>query len=385
MGAIQAGLYLPRAVEAGLSRTVIVRRKEQAKHISDVTQICVNVASRHSLKVQRISSVDALQISEPACIVRLAEASHIAVAVSSVSDYPDIAPMIAAATRMKMERDLPPCIIYASENNVSAGTLLHSEIVSNGGIAAMFQCVDTVIGKISRTIKDPAEISFLNLEPGAPGLAEAWLVESYDDVHISHLNRANTVNAPLPRLTEHTDLEPLALAKLHGHNAAHAAIAYAGQMLGIKFIHDVLQVPAVVNLVRSALMQETGAALVAKNHEMQGMFSQTGWVEYSDSLFLRMSEKALRDSCERVGRDPKRKLGWNDRLIGTIRLVEANGIESVGWRISVLCACEATGYTIDDLRNIWFQDCKEMKEIELMAASLRETIHEFRSWKATLT
>jgi mannitol-1-phosphate/altronate dehydrogenase len=34
----------------------------------------------------------------------------------------------------------------------------------------------------------------------------------------------------------------------------------------------------------------------------------------------------LRDAVARVTRDPRRKLGWNDRLIGTMRLALAQGV-----------------------------------------------------------
>jgi mannitol-1-phosphate 5-dehydrogenase len=33
-----------------------------------------------------------------------------------------------------------------------------------------------------------------------------------------------------------------------------------------------------------------------------------------------MTNPHLQDSVERVGRDPHRKLGWDDRLVGTLRL-----------------------------------------------------------------
>jgi mannitol-1-phosphate/altronate dehydrogenase len=35
----------------------------------------------------------------------------------------------------------------------------------------------------------------------------------------------------------------------------------------------------------------------------------------------------LRDPIDRVTRDPKRKLGWDDRLIGSIRFVMETGIK----------------------------------------------------------
>ena len=45
-----------------------------------------------------------------------------------------------------------------------------------------------------------------------------------------------------------------------------------------------------------------------------------GYREYADDLLKRMTNPYLGDSVERVGRDPHRKLGWDDRLIGTMRV-----------------------------------------------------------------
>jgi len=40
-----------------------------------------------------------------------------------------------------------------------------------------------------------------------------------------------------------------------------------------------------------------------------------------------MTNPFLRDAVERVTRDTRRKLGWDDRLIGTMRLALGQGIQ----------------------------------------------------------
>ena len=50
------------------------------------------------------------------------------------------------------------------------------------------------------------------------------------------------------------------------------------------------------------------------------LFTHEGYREYADDLLARMVNPFLHDSVERVGRDPERKLGWDDRLVGTLRL-----------------------------------------------------------------
>ena len=66
---------------------------------------------------------------------------------------------------------------------------------------------------------------------------------------------------------------------------------------------------------------------------MDPLFTRDGYTEYADDLLLRMTNPFLRDSVERVGRDPRRKLGWDDRLIGTMRVALRHDIEP--WRYAV--------------------------------------------------
>ena len=50
------------------------------------------------------------------------------------------------------------------------------------------------------------------------------------------------------------------------------------------------------------------------------LFTHEGFAEFVDGILPRMVNPYLLDTVARVGRDPRRKLGWEDRLIGAIRL-----------------------------------------------------------------
>jgi mannitol-1-phosphate 5-dehydrogenase len=53
----------------------------------------------------------------------------------------------------------------------------------------------------------------------------------------------------------------------------------------------------------------------------------------------------LRDMVDRVVRDPRRKLGWDDRLIGTMRLVLREGINPVRYALGAKAALEMLAET----------------------------------------
>lgn len=57
-----------------------------------------------------------------------------------------------------------------------------------------------------------------------------------------------------------------------------------------------------------------------------------------DDLLVRFANRRLSDTVERVGRDPIRKLGPDDRLVGAARLAEAHGIEPHGLALGIAAA-----------------------------------------------
>jgi len=59
--------------------------------------------------------------------------------------------------------------------------------------------------------------------------------------------------------------------------------------------------------------------LIRKHAGKDRLFTPDGYREYALDLLERMTNPYLQDTVERVGRDPHRKLGWDDRLIGTMR------------------------------------------------------------------
>lgn len=81
-----------------------------------------------------------------------------------------------------------------------------------------------------------------------------------------------------------------------------------------------------MDFLRAAFLDESGAALIRKHAGLDPLFTPEGYAAFADDLLARMVNPHLRDSTERVGRDPQRKLGWDDRLIGTMRVALSQGV-----------------------------------------------------------
>jgi mannitol-1-phosphate/altronate dehydrogenase len=118
---------------------------------------------------------------------------------------------------------------------------------------------------------------------------------------------------------EKEDLLPFEEAKLYGHNAIHALIAYLADLKGYRVMSEAGKDPWIMKTARAAFIEESGTALIQANARMgDPLFAEQGYAEYAEDLLVRIVNPNLNDLVERVGRDHPRKLGIEDRLYGTM-------------------------------------------------------------------
>lgn len=352
-GAIGVGLYVREAAAAGsfAQITALVRRPAVADAVAAAGgTVTLNTATTTGVVAEVLGPVAALgEADRPALVAALAGATDIAVAVGSVADYATgLAALLAEGLRAKAAGG-PKAVVYASENHNDAAALLDAAIGAHvppperAAVAACHRTVDTVIGKMSRVVRDPAEIAAAGLLPLAPGLSEAVLVEAFNAIRVGR-PRAETgagLVVGFPVFSSHDDLRPFEHAKLYGHNAAHAAMAYLGRLAGATFIADVATRPALWAWCGRLFREECGAALVARHGGADPLFTRAGMDAHVADLLSRMANPYLRDTVERVGRDPARKLGADDRLVGALRFCLAAGVRPRRLAVATLAAADA--------------------------------------------
>ena len=107
--------------------------------------------------------------------------------------------------------------------------------------------------------------------------------------------------------------------KLYIHNMGHATCAYLGDLLGLEYIYEAIDVPEVRSIVHSAMLESAVALSQTYNVPLDGI------VCHIEDLLYRFTNKALKDTCARVGGDPARKLSGEDRLIGSSLLAQKTG------------------------------------------------------------
>jgi mannitol-1-phosphate 5-dehydrogenase len=344
-GAIQAGLFLHEAFRSGAFRRLVV-----AEVLPEVVaavrqaggQYAVNIA--HSDHVEH-AKVGTIEIQDPApaadreCLIdAIVEAEEIGTAIPSVAYYASEGPgslhrILAQGLRRKATRRGPRAVIYTAENHNQAAEILESKVMEEipgaerEAVHSRVRFLNTVIGKMSGVISDPEEIRAQQLASITPGEERAFLVEAFNRILISKIRFEEAFRRGIGVFEEKEDLLPFEEAKLYGHNATHALAAYLGAIRGVEHIADLRAIPGILSFLRAAFTEESGEALVRKNAGVDPLFTPEGYADYADDLLERMTNPYLRDTVERVGRDPRRKLGWDDRLIGTMRVALRQGVE----------------------------------------------------------
>ena len=340
-GPIQAGLFLYEAFCSGAFRRLVV-----AEIVPEVVAAVRRSDGYFSLNIAHADHIEHFQagpveILNPAVesdraqlVEAIAEAQEISTALPSVTIYVTDGPasvhrILADGLSKKAEKSAPSAVVYAAENHNHAAEILESNVLdavsanSSESVRASVQFLNTVIGKMSRVVSDPGEIRDFGLVPITPNARLAFLVESFNRILISKINFS--FQRGIQVFEEKKDLLPFEEAKLYGHNATHALAAYLGALKGVRFIADLKPIPGMLPFLRAAFIDESGEALIRRNRGVDVLFTKEGYADYADDLLQRMMNPYLRDSIERVARDPERKLGWDDRLIGTIARCAAHG------------------------------------------------------------
>jgi mannitol-1-phosphate/altronate dehydrogenase len=372
-GAIQAGLFVYEAWRTGNFGRMVVAEVVPAL-VDGVRRhggrYALNVATPTGVETHQIGPIEILnpldEQDRPALIKAVAEAAEMATALPSVTFYGtgkpgDTLDILTAGLRNKIQdARLPAAVIYTAENHNHAAEILSAALESRLHAelsAARTQVLNTVIGKMSGVVVDAAQIAEQNLLPAVPGMTRAFLVEAFNRILITRIGLPG-FRRGIGVFEEKADLLPFEEAKLYGHNATHALIGYLLRESGGVYMSEAAKNPALLKLAREAFLYESGEALCRKYRGKDPLFTQAGYMAYADDLLVRMTNPFLKDAVDRVARDTRRKLGWEDRLIGTMRLALGQGIQPVRYARGAAAAVrqlalEEQTTPADLLENLW--------------------------------
>jgi len=371
----------------------------------------VNIAHPDRIEHEEVGRVE---IEDPGSesgrynlVEAITEAEEIATAVPSVGFYASPNPgsihrLLAQGLRRKAATKGRAAIVYAAENHNRAAEILEARVLEEipederEHVASRVRFLNTVIGKMSGVVSDPDEIRRQGLATVTPGSRRAFLVETFNRILVSRIRFPQSGEVPpfergIKVFEEKDDLLPFEEAKLFGHNSTHALAAYVGAMCGMQCIADLNKYSDILRFLRAAFIQESGAALVRKHAARDRLFTPEGYREYADDLIARMVNPFLNDTVERVGRDPQRKLGWDDRLVGTLRVALEQGIKPSRFAFGAAAALAALdGNTLETdvavanwLDPLWQSASPDKLEKDSVLRLIEEGRNQLRRWRAS--
>ena len=254
-------------------------------------------------KTIKIDNVDKVPEDEES-LLKLFDDIEIITTAVGVNILPKIAPFIAKAINRRFDlKNDKPLNVIACENTTGASSKLKESVYAllkddvkrcmHDIVAFPNVAVDCIVPTIKN--EDPLTVT----------------CENFADLII---DRAVFIG-DLPQvegLSLKENLDAYVERKLFTLNTGHAITAYLGFLNDKKTIYDAINDESIKNIVLGA-MRESGAVLI-KRHG----FKEDEHEAYIQKILSRFFNPYLEDSVLRVGREPMRKLSYNDRLIKPI-------------------------------------------------------------------
>lgn len=343
-GPIQTGIFVAGAAAGGFERIVLADVDAAlVEALRRHRSITVNTAGTDSVRADRYAPIEVYnpdQAADRAALIEIAsQAEVINTALPATRFYRFCAPWL----REGFERN-PAArrLVYTSENSTTAAEEL-AESVGKSFPSTYF--LDTVIGKMSKVF----EAAEGTPAPLVPGFRRGHLVEAFNTIYTS--DAPGAAECGIVGLYPRNNLVPFEEAKLYGHNASHLVLALQARQKGCRFMSEAAQYPELLETARRVLVEECGLALQRKFAGCDPFFEPAEYTRWAEELIRRMVSPLLNDEVARVSRDLARKLGWQDRLIGAIRLCIDTGTPCP--TLMRMAALAARFRALDELQSEW--------------------------------
>lgn len=277
-------------------------KKSYQIHILDLEQ-----------RQETITNVSGVLSNGPDIVNEVAEADIVTTAVGP-NVLKIIASTIAKGIEARREAGRGVLNIIACENMVGGSKHLEEQVythLSEAGKAYAEENVGFANCSVDRIV--PPYQGENMLDVGVESFYE-WIVEEPS-------LKGEVPQIPGMKLTD--NLLAYVQRKLFTLNTGHAITAYLGYLAGMETIEEAINNDEIRTVVRQA-MEESGDALIKKHG-----FDKEEHYKYIDKIEKRFKNPYIRDEVIRVGREPLRKLGPADRLVGPANMAIQYGLGHV--------------------------------------------------------
>lgn len=295
----------------------------------------------NNYKEKKIDNIEALSsIKEPEKVI--AEINQAKVVTTSVmaTNLPKIAPVLAKGLKSRVGQGKEKVVVMACENAMHGTDILVKAMIDSGEIT---QAELDEVGVYPNTAVD--RMVFDGEHNGHKGID---IGVNYE-LAIEKDKLVNPDDEPIKGAEYTSDLDRHLQRKIYMINCGHAISAYIGYANGKDIVQDVLNDPELVKEVRAAVM-ESAAAL-----EKEYGFSHESLVDYCENMFIkRFGNPKTHDEGARVGREPIRKISYNDRIMGPANMCEKYGLDDFALLKGVAYALHF--YNKDDAQAVELQN-----------------------------
>ncbi|MBO5925702.1 MAG: mannitol dehydrogenase [Clostridia bacterium] len=245
----------------------------------------------------------------------IASASIMATAIG-VNVLRFIARPIALGLKKRMERNAPAFNIIICENLIGADEYLKELVCKE--VPEIADYVHNNVGFVEASIGRMVPVMTEEKRQGNPLRV---YVEPYN---ILPVDKA-AFKGEIPEVGNLYPFSPFNLfiqRKLFMHNMSHALCAYLGNLRGYEYVYQSIADYDIRYVAYKSLTEMAVAISLENGTEVAGLIS------HAENLLYRFTNEALGDTVFRVGRDTKRKLSSNDRLVGALKLAIKHGHQS---------------------------------------------------------
>jgi mannitol-1-phosphate 5-dehydrogenase len=284
-------------------------------------------AYTRSIRDLTISGFDALHASRETAITEAIVTAQVIATAVGVANLDAVAPLLAAGVRRRFERKAGPIDVYLCENMLGAAATLSEKVTSLLDGPAQAWASDHV-GFVGTSVARIVGGSGVRSPEDDPLLVVA-------DAHRDIPYDGNATRAGEPGIAGFHpvgNFKAEVERKIFTHNIGHAGLAYLGYLRGHTYIHETFDDDFVRSVFDGALDETTEALL----RRYPADLDRRGHMEIRRDVRVRFGNPLLKDSITRVARDPIRKLGRDDRIIGAAELCRSQGVAPD--HIATICA-----------------------------------------------
>lgn len=330
-GRIGCGFVGELARMSGYDIVFVGRDRAVVDHLNRLQRYEVRLVSRQEVRRAVVDGVRALCTDDPGVGEEIATADLVATAVGA-RNLPQVAPLIASG----LVRCQGSLTVLAFENLGVAGAQIRDLVATHlpaGFPLGLHGFSGALVGRaVTQRIGSPSG--------GNP-------LVFVGDPYSTFIVDGRDLHPPVPTMTGMVvgdDYLSWVHRKLYTFSAGHAATAYLGYLKGYHYIHTAIRDPEIRAAVLEAMREGQRGLAARYGRHVSG--------DESDlmDILARFENAALNDPVWRVGRDPRRKLGAEDRLIGAGQLAQEAGVNPSALAMAAaaaLCCCSCLDSSAD--------------------------------------